>query len=418
MNFKQALTNSISFLDDKADAVVNTIRRKRKKPVDLELCGYRSFGCDHTIYVHGRLLQASRIKKAGINDSLWRNLINMYQRFRSREVGGAEIEIEYGSSKVNCITNHEGYFNAEIKIAGELPKSETWVVAKLKLLSAPVRVKMPIESAAEIYIPSANAQFGIISDIDDTIIESFATNKFKMFRTVVFKNSRTRSPFEGVSAFYKALQRGKDADRNNPIFYVSSSPWNLYDFLIDFLVFREIPYGPLLLRDAGVDKEGLGGKNHLSHKFEHIEKIFATYPDLPFILIGDSGQKDPMIYSKAVDTFPNRILAIYIRDVKLPEKAEVVQKLSQELTLKKVPMVLVENTTKAAEHALEHGWISHDWLKPIKTEAAADQQADDSAAAQGSIAEVAKDAAEQVEAAPGSTTVTGTEIKSDTLRST
>ena len=61
---------------------------------------------------------------------------------------------------------------------------------------------------------------------------------------------------------------GRNGKRNNPFFYVSSSPWNNYDLLYHFLELNEIPQGPLLLRDFGIDENKLGHSDHMSHKYK------------------------------------------------------------------------------------------------------------------------------------------------------
>src|SRR5690606_32076573 len=144
-----------------------------------------------------------------------------------------------------------------------------------------------------------------------------------MSLNTLFNNAHTRLPFAGVSEFYRALQSGRNGKRNNPFFYVSSSPWNLYDLLIDFLDLNNIPEGPLLLRDFGLDHNKAGSSDHMGHKFKEIENILTTYPHLNFILIGDSGQDDPVIYKEVVKKYPNRILVIYIRDVQLSDRQQI-----------------------------------------------------------------------------------------------
>ena len=79
--------------------------------------------------------------------------------------------------------------------------------------------------------PPPSARFGVISDIDDTVLVSHVTSPFKMALVSLFGNAHTRSPFPGVAEFYQALQGGVGGAEQNPIFYVSSSPWNFYDLL-------------------------------------------------------------------------------------------------------------------------------------------------------------------------------------------
>lgn len=185
-----------------------------------------------------------------------------------------------------------------------------------------------------------------------------------MSRITFLNNAHTRLPFAGVSEFYRSLQLGRNGKRNNPFFYVSSSPWNLYDLLIDFLDLNSIVEGPLLLRDYGLD-EFPEKASHTSHKLKEIENILIAYPKLNFVLVGDSGQDDPKIYSEIVTKFPDRILAIYIRDVQVADKERIAVEVSKGLGTTNVEMIIVDNTVEAGEHALKIGLIYKEAIPEI-----------------------------------------------------
>lgn len=215
----------------------------------------------------------------------------------------------------------------------------------------------------------------MISDIDDTVIQTEATSLLTMARIVFLSNAHSRLPFKGVSAFYRALQQGQHEQGYNPIFYVSSSPWNLYDLLIDFFTIQQIPLGPLFLQEYGLTTEQLFIASHEKHKLAQIETLLTTYPDLPFILIGDSGQKDPEIYREVVRRHPGRIQAIYIRDVMLEKREREVQMIAKEVGQTGVDMLLVGDTFTAALHAAEQGFITSNSLLDILEEREKDTQA-------------------------------------------
>lgn len=198
------------------------------------------------------------------------------------------------------------------------------------------------------------------------------------WRGIVFlNNARTRLPFAGVAAFYRALQRGTSGNENNPVFYISSSPWNLYDLLVDFLAVHDIPAGPLFLQDYGIDTHQFIAIGHRAHKLAAFQRILHTYPMLPFLLIGDSGQEDPEIYAEVVKTYPGRIRAIYIRDVSTDVRDAAVQKLIAEASRHQVEMVLVPDTLAAAQHAVHHGFIQAAALAAIGQEQSKDLAAPD-----------------------------------------
>jgi phosphatidate phosphatase APP1 len=100
-----------------------------------------------------------------------------------------------------------------------------------------------------------------------------------------------------------------------PFFYVSSSPWNLYGFLTEYMELNAIPHGPMFLKDYGIDDNQLIDAGHDTHKLAAIETIMAAYPALRFLLIGDNGQRDVAIYAKVVQDFGQRVAGVFIRDV-------------------------------------------------------------------------------------------------------
>ena len=189
-----------------------------------------------------------------------------------------------------------------------------------------------------------------------------------MILTVTLFNEHTRKPFEGVAALYRALQKGKSGSEDNPIFYVSSSPWNLYTLLLEFLKVQEIPMGPLFLRDFG-DHLLFSLQDQHSHKTNQIKKIFDTFPHLPFVLIGDSGEQDPEIYRQIVKEYPKRVRVIYIRSVnRHPSRIQAIDKLVEEVRETVCQLVLTPDSEFAAAHAAAEGLISTGELPFIRSE--------------------------------------------------
>lgn len=171
------------------------------------------------------------------------------------------------------------------------------------------------------------------------------------------QNARGRVVMPGVPDLYRALQRGTTGADLNPFFYVSSSPWNFYDLLDQFLALHGIPAGPVMLQDYGVDDGKLIYAPHDVHKRTQIEEIFRTYPYLPFVLIGDSGQRDPEIYRAIASRFPDRIRAIYIRDVTGSVRDAEVRAIAEELTRAGTAVALISTSEAIAGHARSIGLI-------------------------------------------------------------
>ncbi len=324
----------------------------------LMVMAYRGYGTAQRIHLKGRVLEDPGLSTATPDDSRWRNLVNTYKRFESDEVPGATVRARFQNIEQQVVTDEEGYFDFYLSPTRPLPPDVLWHPIELELLSPTRPDHLPVKSLGIALVPPPTAKFGVISDMDDTILHTHATNLVQMGRNVFMGNVHTRITFPGVPQFYHALQNGADGNENNPIFYVSSSPWNLYDMLEGFLSLRNIPAGPLALRDWGITNEEVLPTKHAPHKFKAIRQILNTYPHLPFILIGDSGQEDAHIYHSIAEEYAGRVLALYIRDVSHhPRRAVAVRRVVDEISAKGYIIVLSKDTHDFSRHAAAQGWI-------------------------------------------------------------
>lgn len=349
-------------------------------PRDGRVVPYDGFGTRESVTVLGRVLRNPPLGPATSTATLWENLVATYRRFETDEVPGARVHIRAGGIEREIVADHEGHFSARLVFDTPLPDGPTWHDIEYTL-AWPPPTENPAVTIGRALVPSVHAAIGVISDIDDTVVQSDVRQVLRMLRTVVFGNARTRLPFPGVAAFYRALEAGCGGAGPNPLFFVSSSPWNLHDLLAEFFDLQGIPRGPLLLRDWGIQAHELAPTRHGSHKQAAIRRLLTAYPALPFLLIGDSGQEDPEIYASIVRDFPGRIRAVYIRDVtRDEERTRAIRRLAAEVERTHCTLLLVEDTVGAARHAAEHGWIDPVWLREIAGEAEADDPGGEPAA--------------------------------------
>jgi phosphatidate phosphatase APP1 len=122
-----------------------------------------------------------------------------------------------------------------------------------------------------------------------------------------------------------------------PFFYVSSSPWNLYGFIAEFMEMNGIPHGPMFLKDYGIDRNQFIRKGHEEHKLQAIERVLAFYPRMRFLLIGDNGQRDVSVYAQAVRDYGDRVAAVFIRDIDGSCRSGPEGLLLQEIEAKGIP---------------------------------------------------------------------------------
>jgi phosphatidate phosphatase APP1 len=335
---------------------------------------YAGYGNKTQLYLAGRVLADRNILASTPEDRFWRNFGKMRRRFFTIVFPGVELEAEFQGERIQVSTDEEGYFEIRMHVDGR-EVLEGWHSVRLRLLHDLLGRATEVVALGEVYFPAANPDYGIISDIDDTILTTGAARLWEMLKVTFTQNAHTRVPFAGVSEFYDALRKGSDHLLSNPIFYVSSSPWNIYDFLMEFLEAHQIPKGPLMLRDLGLSRDQWIAGPHRDHKLKQIDHILNVYGELSFILIGDSGQEDPQIYLEIVTRYPNRILAVYIRDVSEADLST----LTLEYLKEGVELILVKDTTDAAAHALAKGWILASDQPKIEAQKQTDEKAQSSA---------------------------------------
>lgn len=336
----------------------------------LRIIPYRGFGNGRTAIASGRVLESRPIREPLLHDPWYVNLRHAYRHFTSDVVAACPVAAHFAQLERAGASDEDGYFHFRFEGLDAREIDEGW--QPVEFVTQVDRDPHPARAMGQVMIPPRSSTFGVISDMDDTVIQSNVTDFLKIARLTLFQNARTRKPFEGVAAFYRALRGGADGARANPIFYVSSSTWNLYELFRVFLEHNQLPSGPILLRDMGIDEDKFIVDPGHGHKLHKIDAILAMYPRLRFILVGDSGQDDPFIYREAVRRHPGRILAIYIRDIR-SQRREIVKEISQELSADGIPTLLVPTTTEAALHAAEQGWIPGETLAEIRSDQRADE---------------------------------------------
>lgn len=375
-DWRRVLVRMVDDVESAMDRLKYRLAYALGGPDPIKIVPYRGYGTSERLYVHGRVLEDQGITPAEESDSVWNNLLNMYKRIESDEVPFARLTARFQGSEHEVVADEEGMFELWITPREPLAHSSLWQQVELELVEPrSSKQEGPVRATAEVLTPPDSAKLAVISDIDDTVLRSGTGNLLLMARNVFLENAHTRLPFPGVAAFYRALFGGHDGRAMNPMFYVSNSPWNLYDLLSQFFHLHHIPVGPvLLLRNWGISEEGLLPTKSRAYKLRTIEQIVETYRDLPFILIGDSGQEDPEIYTEVVHDYPGRIAAVYIRNVsRSPRRSEAVSALAETVVEAGSTLLLADDTISMARHAANMGWVRPEALDEIEEEKERDE---------------------------------------------
>lgn len=359
-------------IETEVDDVKYGVERLAGLQKPLQIKCYNGYGNRDFVRIGGRVLVQADLPKTGASDSAWKNFLNSSRNWFTDEVPGAKLQAAFQNSIIDIVADEEGYFLEEISFDPPGSGSELWAEVELTLLD-PVD-EMPVTARAVAQVPGAGCEFGVISDIDDTVMHTGATDILSMAKNTLLGNAHTRVVFNGASALYAALARGIDGRGRNPFFYVTSSPWNLYDLITQVFEIRNIPRGTLFMKDWGIDEDKFIKSGHHTHKKKAITDVLEFYPKMKFILIGDSGQEDPEIYTDVLSEFPDRILAIYIRDVTKVDRDAAVKALAEKAREQNVDLILTEESYALAEHAVEKGFIRKSELPAVAGQQQADRE--------------------------------------------
>jgi phosphatidate phosphatase APP1 len=322
---------------------------------------YRSYGTQSHIYLLGRALDDVPLKIVE-DQSFSKTLKNTYKQFDSFEIPDAEIELNIPEIlSLTTKTDDEGFFLFDQNISKDLSiiaNEEGWVTVDLYYKKELGKQTNLVKDyfQGELLIPDAEAEYGVISDIDDTILHTGVTSflKWRLLKNSLLTNAYNRIPFKGAPELYQKLHLGRSGNNKNPVFYISNSPWNLYQYLKLFLDFNKFPKGPILLRYFRTPFDR-SLKPEKPHKQKEIINILKTYSDLKFILIGDSGEHDASIYTDIAAQFPERILAIYLRSVNHKRQMQRVQSIVD--NFQTTPVLMTASSKEAEEHARKNNFI-------------------------------------------------------------
>ncbi len=327
---------------------------------------YRGYGSRRKVFLTGRVYQQPGRGPATRGAGLWRDFTSLLKLFLRRGVRGAVLTARFGGAEQEVVTDRHGYFRVLMDLPSAPAADRRWHRMEIELR----RPAAGVVAEGEIFMPPTEARYVVISDIDDTVMETGVAKKLRMFWRLFLAEAQSRVAFPGVAALYRALHRGASGDECNPMLYVSRGPWSIYEMLAEFFELHGIPPGPLLfLREWGLTLQHPLPHRAEDHKVELIREMVEFYADLPFILIGDNGQHDPEIYTQIVEERPGRVLAVYVRNVSRdPERLTAIEGLAKRVVEAGSGLVLAADSFSMAEHAHEHGWISGEGLAEVMRE--------------------------------------------------
>ena len=324
------------------------VRRTRPQgPVVIDT--FRGYASKNALFMLGRVMRQPTGHvpvDPTAADSLW----DVVRRMRRHGVSGARLIASIDGQRQGLITDRDGYFSLRMRLRQPLPPDRHVAKVHLQLIK-PVTV----EAVGEVLVAPPTSRFMVISDIDDTVVATGVANKVRMISRMLLKSAESRVAFAGVAELYRQLHDGRSGHEDNPLLYVSRGPWVIYETLEAFFKLHRFPARPVLfLREWGLRfRPPFVRKDH-DHKIDVINELLAVSPELPVVLIGDSGQHDPEMYDDVLRSWPDRVCLVLIRDVTGGSRDSAVGELAKHAG---TPFVLAESSEQMAAAAAAIGLI-------------------------------------------------------------
>jgi phosphatidate phosphatase APP1 len=342
-------TTKLSFFKRIKRWIFSVLRLTNSPAIKL----YRGFGNTNECHIYGHVLSLGPLPRKKYRNIFLYNTLAVLRLFMVRPVAFVKVQMECEGLKLETATEADGFFKFEWKPLKPLDPGTYLVEARYIIKGVIIAT-----AEAELIVPEQN-RFAFISDIDDTFLISHSSNLRKRLFVLLTENARSREPFEGVVNHYKLLSNaGAEEETCNTFFYVSSSEWNLYEYIREFSSINKLPEGVYLLnqikRFSQVFKTG---QNNHKTKFMRIVRILEAYPGQVFILLGDDSQEDPNIYASIVAHFPKQIFCVYIRMVKHKPK-ETVQAKLEEIEQSGVDYCYFKHSSEAVLHSRMIGLVT------------------------------------------------------------
>jgi phosphatidate phosphatase APP1 len=276
------------------DAVHEIIeRRLRQRGWQPVITVYTGYGAPGWARVMARvvLTRPGQVRKRLEKVRGWRS-------FTTSPVNHARVLIQVGDQIHETYSDRSGY--VDCRVTGELEPG--WGSVRLSTEGA-----RPVDAPIRVVDPSV--KFGVISDIDDTVMVTALPRPLLAAWNTFVLDEHARMAVPGMAVLYERLVA---ANPGSPVFYLSTGAWNVAPALNRFLSRHLYPAGPLLLTDWGPtpDRWFRSGQEH---KRTTLRRLAGEFPDIRWLLIGDDGQHDQEIYSEFAHAHPENVTAVAIR---------------------------------------------------------------------------------------------------------
>ena len=229
-----------------------------------------------------------------------------FRNFFTAQAPGERVRVDVGETTAEVTSDRGGYVDVELDLPEDAHMASGWQRATLTPVASPDGA-----ATSPVLVVDGSTELGVVSDVDDTTMVTAVPRLFLAAWNTFVRNASARSAVNGMPQLYRQIAT---AHPDTPFVYVSTGAWNTARTLRGFLARNGYPAGPLLLTDWGPTNTGWF-RSGVQHKDASIDGLMEAFPHVKWLLIGDDGQHDPDIYSRAIKRWPGRVAGVAIREL-------------------------------------------------------------------------------------------------------
>lgn len=273
-------------------------RRRGRTATVLPFAGYGGTGW---VRIVGRVLIVPPPRRTATGEYA---TIRGWRSFVGIPVSFAKVQVTIGERTHEVIADRGGVVDTVVH--AEL--SPGW-----QHFTMSVESQQPVEATA--FIVADGVDFGIVSDVDDTVMVTALPRPFIAAWNSFVVDEHARLPVPGMAVLLEQLVRQYPGA---PMVYLSTGAWNIAPTLQRFLSRHLFPAGSMLLTDWGPthDRWFRSGREH---KLTNLRRLAAEFPHMRWLLIGDDGQHDEAIYTQFQQEHPDSVAGVAIRRLSTAE---------------------------------------------------------------------------------------------------
>jgi len=228
-----------------------------------------------------------------------------WRSFLTAQLPGAPVVITVDGTEHRVVADRGGYVDVVVPSRTD----EGWHEVQVAPVGGP-------SVTAPVRVVGRQVRTGLVSDVDDTVMVTSLPRPLTAIWNLLVLHEDARRPVRGMADLYAEIDSLED---QLPVVYLSTNTWNGAAALRRFFAFHGFPAGPMLLTDWGPTNTGWF-RSGREHKFHSLERLARELPHVRWILVGDDGQHDPLIYSRFAQMYPDHVRAVAIRQLSAGEQ--------------------------------------------------------------------------------------------------